>query len=113
MSKAVEKNEDDNNKILMRIQFILEVYVHRQRLQIKNFKLHGPLLWTGFTCLEVMCHYWAVDYFFCQTVTCNALHSKNSKYTIYKLDIRVDVSLCMRLCKQIIKKTTEETENVK
>ena len=44
MSKAVEKNEDDNNKILMRIQFILEVYVHRQRLQIKNFKLHGPLL---------------------------------------------------------------------
>ena len=98
MSKAVEKNENDNNKILMRIQ----VYVLRRRLQIKNFKLHGPLLWTGFTCLEVMCHYWAVGYFFCHTVTCNALYSKNSKYTIYKLDIRTDVSLCMRLCKQII-----------
>ena len=44
MSKAVEKNENDNSKILMRIQFILEVYIHRRRLQIKNFKLHGPLL---------------------------------------------------------------------
>ena len=29
MCKAVEENENDNNKILMRIQFILEVYVHR------------------------------------------------------------------------------------
>ena len=51
------------------------------------------------------------NYFHCHTVTCNRLHSKNSKYTIYNIDIRVDV-LCMRLCKQIINKMINETENV-
>ena len=28
----------------------------------KKIKLYGPSLWTGFTCLHILCHYWAVDY---------------------------------------------------
>ena len=34
----------------------------------------------------------------------NTLNSKNSKYAIYNIHYRRDVSLCMRLCKEIIKK---------
>ena len=56
MIKAVEENENYDNKIVMRIQFILEVCVYRHRLQ-KNLK------WTGVTCLEVMFPYLDVDYY--------------------------------------------------
>ena len=31
----------------------------------KNFKLYGPFLWTGFTSVKFMYHYWAVNYFYC------------------------------------------------
>ena len=34
---------------------------------------------------------------------CDTLHSKNSKYTVYNIDYRLDVSLCIRVWKQIIK----------
>ena len=45
ISKAVEENKfkNYNNKILMTIQFILEVYVYEQRLQ-KNVKLYGSVV---------------------------------------------------------------------
>ena len=56
MIKAVEENENYDNKIVMRIQFILEVCVYRHILQ-KNLK------WTGVTCLEVMFPYLDVDYY--------------------------------------------------
>ena len=32
MNNAVEENSKHNNKILMRIQFILEIYVYKRRL---------------------------------------------------------------------------------
>ena len=32
MNNAVEENSKHNNKILMRIQFILEIYVYNRRL---------------------------------------------------------------------------------
>ena len=35
---------------------------------------------------------------------CNILHSKNSKYMIYNIVYRDDVSLCMRAWKEILKK---------
>ena len=38
---------------------------------------------------------------------CNALHSKKSKYLIYSIVTIGDVSFCMRLCRQIIKKMRE------
>ena len=94
MSKAVEENENYDDKILMRILFISGVICPSEDYK-KNFK------WTGFTCLEVMCHYWVVDYFLCHTVTWNTLYSKSSKYTTYNIDIRGDVSLSIRPCKQI------------
>ena len=46
----------------MKILFISEIYVYRQRLKNK-IKLNGPFLWTGITCLQVLRHYWDVDYF--------------------------------------------------
>ena len=45
---------------------------------------------------------------------CNTLHSKNSKYAIYDTDYRRDVSLCRRVCKEIMKKIAmKEKENGK
>ena len=35
---------------------------------------------------------------------CNILHRKNSKYMIYNINYRCNVSFCMRVCKNIIKK---------
>ena len=29
-----------------------------------KIKLDSPFFWTGLTCLQVLCHYWAVDYFY-------------------------------------------------
>ena len=63
----------------MRIQFILEFYVHRHRLQKNNLKRAEA------TCFEVMCHYRFVDYCHCHDVTCNRLNGKNSKYTIHNI----------------------------
>ena len=53
------------NKILMRIHFILEVYVYRRIFTKSKFKLYDLFLWTGFFMLKVICHYWVVDYFNC------------------------------------------------
>ena len=39
---------------------------------------------------------------------CNTLHSKNSKYTICDIDYKRDVSMCMEIWKQIIKKMMRE-----
>ena len=38
---------------------------------------------------------------------------KNSKYTKYDINYRLDVSLCMRVGKEIIKKKTMKGKNVK
>ena len=47
----------------MKVKFILEVYAYRRKSQ-KPTKLHGPFLSAGFTFLQVLCHYWAVEYKF-------------------------------------------------
>ena len=63
MKQAVKKNIlKIDNKILMRIQLVLEVYAYRQKLYIK-IKLYGPFLWTDLKCIQVLCHYWAENYF--------------------------------------------------
>ena len=43
---------------------------------------------------------------------CNILRSKKSKYTIYNIDYRRDVSLSIRICIEIIKKMKGK-ENIK
>ena len=52
----------------------------------KPFKLHGPFLWTGFTCHKVICHYWAADYFQCYL---NEV-SKSLSHSCYILSIGKD-----------------------
>ena len=39
---------------------------------------------------------------------CNTLYSKNSKYTICNIDIRGALFFCMRLCKEMMKKTLRD-----
>ena len=43
-----------DNNILMRTLFV-------QKIIIKRF--YGPFLWTRLAYLQVLCHYWAVDFF--------------------------------------------------
>ena len=41
-------------------------------------------------------------------------HTKKFNYTIYNTECKIDVSLYMRICKEIMKKKTmKEKENVK
>ena len=92
-------------------------------------KFYGPFLWTGLTYLEILHHYWAVDYFhsyFSQMPKPLSYSSyilrieKVRQYwlnysddllvkfhetsdTFSNIDIRGDVSLWMKICKQRIK----------
>ena len=63
MKQTVEKNIlEIDNKVWMRIQLVLEDYAYRQKLY-KKIKLYGPFLWTDLKCIQVLCHYWAANYF--------------------------------------------------
>ena len=46
-----------DNKISMRIQFILEVYLYRRIFIKRTLISMTPFLLTGFTCLKGICHY--------------------------------------------------------
>ena len=62
MKNTLEENiciENYDKKILMRIQFVLEIYVYRRRLYKKTQKLYGSFLH-----IQVLCHYWPLDYRF-------------------------------------------------
>ena len=57
------------------------------------------------TVLKNVCHYIFLT-------LCNTLYSKNTKYEIY-IDVKADISIPMRLFKQVIKTKQRKTENVK
>ena len=70
-SEYVDTKEETKFKtliftILMRIYFILEVCLQKNyKLYIKlKLYIYGPFLWNGSICLQVICHYWAVNYFY-------------------------------------------------
>lgn len=94
-----KKRLEKHNEILIRIQFILEVSVYRQRLWNKNFKLYGPVLWTKLACFKIMCCFWAVDYFHCylNQMPKQLIHSsyilKTKKDWEYWLNYSVDLSI--------------------